>query len=100
MAIAVREFEVSIQIVSYNTSVTIKKGYEAFTYIGNVRQTVIIQKVMNSNREEVESISIGDRAILNMKFKCKPEFILPQRKIVFREGRTRGFGIITKIIDR
>jgi len=39
----------------------------------------------------------GDRAMVTFKFKFYPVYIETASKILFREGRTRGVGLITSV---
>ncbi|MDH3324226.1 MAG: GTP-binding protein [Candidatus Peregrinibacteria bacterium] len=84
------EFEGELLVLYHHT--TIQVGYEAVVNCGIVRQTVKIIK-LDSN-----VIRTGDKAIVTFKFKIHPEFLTLGSKLIFREGRTRGVGIITKII--
>ena len=38
-------------------------------------------------------------SLVTFKFKKKPEFIQINKQIIFREGQTKGIGMITKLIS-
>ena len=44
-----------------------------------------------------EHLRTGDRAMCRFRFIKNPEFILPGTKMIFREGRTKAVGTITKL---
>jgi GTPase len=98
------EAEVSI-LQSHHT--TIKKGYEPNIHINNISQVCLIEKIEristkkgNKYDDEDENSPIlraGDQAIVSFKFKYRPEFIKDGYKVIFRENRVRGIGIISQI---
>ena len=47
-----------------------------------------------------ECLRGGDKAIVEFKFVYKPEYIKKNDYFVFREGRTRGLGLITEICKK
>ena len=42
----------------------------------------------------VERLRSGDRATVRFRFLQRPEFLTPGTRFVFREGRTKGIGVI------
>ncbi len=46
---------------------------------------------MAMDRERLRS---GDRACVRFRFLQRPEYVTPGARFVFREGRTKGIGII------
>lgn len=44
-----------------------------------------------------EHLRTGDRALCHFRFIKNPEYILPGTKMIFREGRTKAVGTITKL---
>jgi GTPase len=66
-------------------------GYEAVIHVNTVRQTAKIIEMSEA------PLRTGQRANVKFRFKYKPEYIMEGQKILFREGRTKGIGIITSI---
>lgn len=87
---AVREFEAEVAILVHPT--TIKDGYECITHIETIAETVIFKPL------DKEYLSAGDNGRIRMKFKYRPCCIHEGQKLIFREGRSKGFGTVTKII--
>ena len=83
------EFEVEALIVHHST--TIKVGYQSVVHCHVIRQTCTIVKM------DKEYLRSGDRGIIRFKFMKKPEYMHVGDIILFREGKTRGKGKITKI---
>jgi GTPase len=110
---AMREFTAEIEIFGRH-STSIKTGYEPVVHVGNVRQTAVITDITNvvkkttvgedsvredsvkDDRKKNEVIlRAGDRATVTFRFKFSPVYLESNAKILFREGRTRGVGLIT-----
>ncbi|HUT81615.1 MAG TPA: GTP-binding protein [Candidatus Bathyarchaeia archaeon] len=82
-------FEAEILVLYHST--TIQKNYQAVVHCGTIRQTA---KIIDMDREIIRT---GDKAIVKFQFLYSPEFLKEGRQIIFREGRTKGIGKITKI---
>jgi elongation factor 1-alpha len=85
------EAEVSILV---NHSTTIKKNYQPIINCGKIVQSANVEKIYNEN----EILRAGDKCIIKLSFKYRAEFINIGDTFVFREGNTKGVGIITKLI--
>lgn len=42
----------------------------------------------------------GDKALVNFRFIKTPEYLHCDQKLVFREGRTKAVGTITKVTEQ
>lgn len=84
-------FKAKIKILQHPT--TIKVGYEPTIHCESISQTATI---INMDKTELR---LGDTASVEMRFKYHPEFITLDSRIIFREGMTKGIGIITDIIE-
>lgn len=84
-----REFEAEVLVLYHST--TIQENYQAVIHCGTIRQTAKITKM---NKEVIRT---GDKAKVRFRFLYYPEFLKTDRQILFREGRTKGIGKITKI---
>lgn len=78
-----------VLILSHAT--TIKKRYQAMLHVGAVSQTCAIIDI------DRELIRTGDRANVAFRFVQRPEYIAPGDRLLFREGRTRGLGIVKSV---
>lgn len=85
-----RYFEAEVIILHHAT--TIKPKYQAVIHIGVIRQTAQVVTI-----KEKELMRTGDRATVLFKFINSPEYIHMGASILFREGRTRGLGQVTKL---
>jgi len=86
---AAYEFDAEVIILHHAT--TIKLKYQAVIHTGVVRQTA---QVLSLSQELLRT---GDKGIIRFRFMSSPEFLHEGVSILFREGRTRGLGKITKI---
>ncbi|EIN11416.1 P-loop containing nucleoside triphosphate hydrolase protein [Punctularia strigosozonata HHB-11173 SS5] len=89
---AVREFEGQVLILYHNT--TMQKNYQAMLHCGAVRQTVRIVSINHPGG----LLRTGDRATVTFQFISHPEFVKEGMKLLFREGKTKGLGVITRIL--
>ena len=79
----------SVLILSHAT--TIKVKYQAMLHVGPVSQTCAIIDI------DREFIRTGDRATVAFRFVQRPEYLAVGDRLLFREGRTKGLGIVTSI---
>lgn len=86
---ATRSFEAGITVLHHPT--TIKAGYNAVVHLQTIRQTVRFDSISKPY------IRSGDTANVNMTFMFYPEYVRVGDWFVFREGRTRGIGVVRAI---
>jgi hypothetical protein len=79
----------SVLILSHAT--TIKTKYQAMLHVGPVSQTCAIIDV------DRPFIRTGDRATVAFRFVQRPEYLAPGDRLLFREGRTKGLGIVKSV---
>ncbi|KAJ5697556.1 hypothetical protein N7488_011240 [Penicillium malachiteum] len=84
-----REFVAEVLILSHAT--TIKPKYQAMLHVGAVSQTC---SVIDIDRPFIRT---GDRALVAFRFMQRPEFLVPGDRVLFREGKTKGLGIVKSI---
>jgi len=61
-------------------------------HVGSVRQTATI---MSMSKDHLRT---GDKAVVRFKFIKNPEYLRPDIRLVFREGRTKAVGTVTQIV--
>ena len=83
------EFDAEVVILHHAT--TIKVGYEPIVHVGVVRQSAAVVRI---NKELLRP---GDQGLVHFKFVHKPELVHPGMNLLFREGRTKGLGVISQI---
>ncbi|KAI5920502.1 P-loop containing nucleoside triphosphate hydrolase protein [Camillea tinctor] len=84
-----QEFVAEVLILSHAT--TIKTKYQAMLHVGPVSQTCAIIDV------DRPYIRTGDRATVAFRFVQRPEYLAPGDRLLFREGRTKGLGIVKSV---
>jgi GTPase len=87
---AVMEFDADVVILHHAT--TIKPKYQAVIHTGVVRQTAQVLSMTS------ELLRTGDKGTVRFRFIRSPEYLHEGATILFREGRTRGLGQISKLI--
>ena len=109
---ATREFDAEICVLKGDTT-TIRKSYQAYVHILNVRQSAFARDIQIMNHhvpglppshaaaydEGSDGIVLrpGSRAKVRFEFAQRPEYIRPGMRMLFRDGRVRGVGIITGV---
>ncbi|KAM3865350.1 GTP binding protein 1, like [Diretmus argenteus] len=84
------EFEAEILVLHHPT--TISPRYQAMVHCGSIRQTATI---LTMNRD---CLRTGDKATVHFRFIKTPEYLHCDQRLVFREGRTKAVGTITKLL--
>lgn len=86
-------WHVTAAITIFHHSATLRDGYSPMLQIGNVRQTgrMILDPIKNDSKDCIKS---KDFALVNFKFKQRPEYVEPFQVFVFRSGGVHGVGII------
>mmetsp|Transcript_19604 Transcript_19604/g.47066 ORF Transcript_19604/g.47066 Transcript_19604/m.47066 type:complete len:739 (-) Transcript_19604:317-2533(-) len=106
-----REFDAEICVLK-GEGTTIRESYQAYVHILNVRQTAFARNIEIVNDvatlglppgrgagRDSEGIVLrpGSRARVRFQFAKRPEYVRPGMRMLFRDGRVRGVGIITGI---
>ncbi|KAL7550018.1 hypothetical protein ACHAWF_013268 [Thalassiosira exigua] len=107
-----RRFDAEICVLR-GEGTTIRESYQAYVHILNVRQTAYareIEVVSGANaglatmpghgaKRDEGGIVLrpGSRAKVQFEFAKRPEYIRPGMRMLFRDGRVRGVGIVTGI---
>ncbi|CAL8378894.1 unnamed protein product [Boreogadus saida] len=85
------EFEAEILVLHHPT--TISPRYQAMVHCGSIRQTATILTMSRA------CLCTGDKAAVRLRFIKTPEYLLRHQRLVFREGRTKAVGTITKLLQ-
>lgn len=103
-----REFDAEICVLK-GEGTTIRKSYQAYVHILNVRQTAFAKNIELVNavslppshklHREDDAIVLrpGSRAKVRFEFSQRPEYVRPGMRMLFRDGRVRGVGIVTEV---
>lgn len=108
-----REFDAEICVLK-GEGTTIRRSYQAYVHILNVRQTAFARSIeimddsaigltpshmenMNNDDEEAIVLRPGSRAKVRFQFAKRPEYVRAGMRMLFRDGRVRGVGIVTGI---
>ncbi|XP_069509065.1 GTP-binding protein 1 isoform X1 [Ambystoma mexicanum] len=85
------EFEAEILVLHHPT--TISPRYQAMVHCGSIRQTATILSMSK------DCLRTGDKATVHFRFIKTPEYLHIDQRLVFREGRTKAVGTITKLLQ-
>lgn len=87
---ASRMFRAEIYVLYHST--TIKKGYTPVIHCKSISQSARIVDF------DEDILRTGDRAEVLFEFLYRPEHIRKGQRIIFREGRTKGIGIVSEVL--
>ncbi len=87
---ATRAFAAEVFVLHHPT--TIKRGYQPVVHARTVRQVAAVQDM------NVELLRSGTRARVRFRFQHYPEYLSPGTPIIFREGNTRGIGVVKRVL--
>lgn len=102
---ACREFIADVLVLFHSTTIT--RRYQAMLHCGVIRQTVKIVAILPASEEEQKDTTItdegtvmrtGDRRCVRFRFMWAPEWMQLGQRLLFREGRTKGVGRVTRLI--
>jgi len=88
---AVKKFEAEITVLSHPTR--IKSGYEPVFHCYTIAESIKIKLL------DKKYLKAGESGKILATFKYRPYFVRRGDKFVFREGKTKGIGSITKIVE-
>jgi len=83
-------FEADVYVLFHNTSITV--GFQTTIHIGTVCQTAVIRQM---DRKEIKT---NEKAKVTFELKFKPEHLREGSRLLFREGKSKGMGEVTKVI--
>lgn len=86
-----RRFEAQILVLHHASTLQVR--YQAMVHLGAVRQTVRLCEIA-----EHKVLRTGDRARVQFEFISLPEHIRVGDRLLFREGKTKGLGVVTKLL--
>lgn len=106
------EFEAEILVLYHSSTIAIR--YQAMVHCGSVRQAarvceivdtigaggkcVIVPETDENAAAGKRVVRTGDRATIRFRFLQSPEYIKEGVRLLFREGRTKGVGKITRVL--
>jgi GTPase len=83
-------FEADVAVLYHST--TIHLNYQPVVQCMTMRQAA---KIIEIQQKEV--LRTGDRAKVKFKFMFRPEYLKPNMRLIFREGRCKGIGVISAV---
>ncbi len=87
---AAKSFEAEILVLNHPTRIA--TGYEPIMHNSTIAATVKLQLM------DKDYLKAGESGKVIMSFRYAPQFIQEQDKFIFREGKTKGIGTVTKIL--
>ena len=89
LSTSVWQFQAEVYIMYHST--TIKENYQSVIHCSFVRQSAKIISLHS------EALRTGDKSLVTFRFLYRPEFLRVGDRFIFREGNTKGLGLITRL---
>jgi len=89
LSASVWQFQAEVYIMYHST--TIKENYQSVIHCSFVRQSAKIISLHS------EALRTGDKSLVTFRFLYRPEFLRVGDRFIFREGNTKGLGLITRL---
>lgn len=70
----------------------IKKGSQTTIHIGSIRQTAVVEGIFGR-----DSLKANETGSTLFRFLIRPEFVKVGMSLLFRDGKTKGVGVVTQI---
>jgi len=83
-------FEADVAVLFHSTTITV--NYQPVIQCMTIRQSAKIVEIL-----EKEVLRTGDRAKVRFQFMFRPEFLKVGMRLIFREGRCKGIGVISAV---
>ena len=78
-------------MVILHHATTIKANYQAVIHCGVIRQAA---KVVDMDHDLLRT---GDKGLIRFRYMYRPEFLKVGTTVLFREGRTKGLGVVSRV---
>lgn len=88
---AVKSFDTEILVLHHPTRIS--NGYEPVYHCNTIASSVKFELLGKSY------LKAGETGKVRMMFRYKPQFVQEDDKFIFREGKTKGIGTVTKILS-
>lgn len=84
-------YDFDAEVIILHHATTIKPNYQAVIHCGVIRQAA---KVLEMNTDLLRT---GDKGHIKFRFMYRPEYLKVGTTILFREGRTKGLGVVSAV---
>lgn len=85
-------FQATILVIQHPSIKGIKKGFQNTIHIGSIRQTAVIEGIFGR-----EFLCANETGSCLFRFLIRPEYVKVGMSLLFRDGRTKGVGVVTQI---
>ena len=84
-------YDFDAEVIILHHATTLKPNYQAVIHCGVIRQAA---KVLEMNSDLLRT---GDKGHIKFRFMYRPEYLKVGTTILFREGRTKGLGVVSAV---
>lgn len=84
-------FDFEAEVVILHHATTIRPNYQAVVHCGVIRQAA---KVVDMDHDLLRT---GDKGNIRFRYMYRPEYLKVGTTVLFREGRTKGLGVVSRV---
>ncbi len=88
---SVKNFEADVLVLTHPTRIT--NGYEPVIHLFTVGESAKVELI------DKEYLKSGENGKVRFAFKYSPHYLEEGDRFVFREGKTKGIGTVTKVLN-
>ncbi|KAG5681741.1 hypothetical protein PVAND_011150 [Polypedilum vanderplanki] len=85
-------FQATVAVIQHSSSKGIKKGFQTTVHMGSIRQTAVFEGIFAR-----DSLKANETGSCLFRFLVRPEFVKVGMSLLFRDGKTKGVGVVTQI---
>ena len=85
-------FQATIAVIQHSSLRGIKKGFQTTVHMGSIRQTAVVEGIFGR-----DSLKANETGSCLFRFLIRPEFVKVGMSLLFRDGKTKGVGVVTQI---
>lgn len=84
--------QATIVVIQHPSIKGIKKGVQNTIHIGSIRQTAVIEGIFGQ-----DCLCANETGSCLFRFLIRPEYVKVGMSLLFRDGRTKGVGVVTQV---
>jgi GTPase len=83
--------QATIAVIQHESVKGLKKGAQITVHIGSIRQTAVVEGIFGR-----DCLKANETGSALFRFVIRPEFVNVGISLLFRDGKTKGVGVVTQ----
>jgi len=86
--------QATVVVINHPSIRGIKKGFQTTIFMGGIRQTASIEGIFGR-----DALQANETGSFVFRFLIRPEFVKVGMSLLFRDGKTKGVGVVTQVFQ-